>query len=113
MNVGEFLELKAKAKEIVTYQDVVIAFPDLPALNGDWNTHPLSKIFERLDQEDAQKKRPFRTSLVVRKDKQKRMPGNGFFEALERLKGICCRNEAARESAWITELNNVYNFPWP
>lgn len=113
MTVGKFLELKAKAGKIVTYQDVINAFPNLPALNGNWNSHPLCKIFEDLDQEDKQKNRPFRTSLVVRQDANNKMPGNGFFDALERLKGIHCRNQTERESAWITELNDAHKFPWP
>jgi hypothetical protein len=113
MTVGDFLESKAKARQIVTYQDVITAFPHLPELQGNWNAHPLARIFEALDQEDAQKGRPFRTSLVVKKDENNKMPGNGFFEALERLKGVTCRNDAARQSAWITELNGAHQFPWP
>ena len=113
MTIGIFLETVAKAQRVVTYQDVVSSFNYLPPLKGNWNAHPLSAIFETLDQEDAYKKRPFRTSVVVKKDAANRMPGAGFFDALERLKGIVCRNEAARQQAWIAELNAAHGFAWP
>lgn len=113
MTIGDFLELQCKAKKVVTYQEVVNAFPDLPHLQGDWNNHPLCGIFETLDQKDARMKRPFRTSVVVKADKQNQMPGSGFFEALERLNKISCKNNQARQAAWITELNAAHNFPWP
>lgn len=113
MNVSSFLEATAKSGKPVTYQDVITAFPSLPPLDGAWNAHPLSRIFEALDQEDAQKKRPFRTSVVIKKDKLSQQPGQGFFEALERLKGIKCRNDAARQSAWIAELKAAFAFTWP
>ncbi len=112
MSIGTFLESAAKAKRLITYQEVVNKF-SLPPLEGNWNTHPLSKSFETLDQEDATKNRPFRTSVVVRKDKNNQMPGMGFFEALERLKNIKCLNDKAREKAWVNELNAAFGFKWP
>jgi hypothetical protein len=78
-----------------------------------WNAHPLSRIFEALDQEDALKNRPFRTSVVIKKDKQSPQPGAGYFEVLARLKGIKCLNEASRQQAWITELNAAHAYNWP
>ena len=112
MSIGTFLESVARSKQLVTYQEIVTKFSLLP-LHGNWNSHPLSQIFETLDQEDANKKRPFRTSVVVHTDKNNMIPGNGYFEALERLKSTPCRNEAARQAAWITELNAAYSFNWP
>lgn len=61
MNVGPFLEATAKAGKVVTYQEVITACPPLPLMDGAWDSHPLSKIFEALDQEDARMQRPFRT----------------------------------------------------
>ena len=112
MPIGQHLETVAKAGNWITYQDLINSFPVLlPALNGAWAAHPLSKIFETLDQQDAQNNRPFRTSVVVNKSTGK--PGGGYFEALERLKGIRCLNDTARDAAWITELNAAYAYPWP
>lgn len=111
MTIGTMLENVARLQQVVTYQDVVTNF-NLPPLEGNWNSHPLSAIFEQLDQEDANKNRPFRTSVVVKKDKNNQMPGGGFFEALERLKGIACRNEIARQQAWINELNAAHSYAW-
>lgn len=113
MTVGPFLEATAKSQGVVTYQDVINACPPLPPFDGAWNAHPLSRIFETLDQEDAQKKRPFRTSVVIKKDRLSRQPGQGFFEALDRLKGIKCLNDADRQKAWIAELKAAHAFSWP
>lgn len=112
MSIGSFLEEIAKAKKLVTYQEVVDRF-QLPPLQGNWNSHPLSQAFEALDQEDASKQRPFRTAVVVRKDKSNQMPGNGFFEALERLKSVPCRNAIDRQKVWVSELNSAHAFNWP
>lgn len=112
MPIGQHLETVARARNCITYQNLINAFPILlPPFDGAWPAHPLSQIFEALDQDDAQNKRPFRTSVVVNKATGK--PGYGYFEALERLKGIKCLNDTARDSAWITELNAAYAYPWP
>lgn len=113
MSVGSFLEATAKSKKVVTYQDVINTDPKLPSLDGAWSSHPLSKIFETLDQEDALKNRPFRTSVVVKKDKNNQMPGDGFFEALNRLKKISSTTAADKQRVWVAELNAAHAFPWP
>ena len=113
MSVGTFLEATAKSKKVITYQDVINTDPKLPALDGAWKSHPLSKIFETLDQEDTLKKRPFRTSVVVKKDKKNQMPGGGFFEALERLKGVSSATASDKQRVWVAELNAAHAFPWP
>jgi hypothetical protein len=41
------------------------------------------------------------------------MPGDGFFEALERLKHIVCRNDDDRQRAWVTELKAAHDYHWP
>lgn len=110
MTIGAYLESVAKAHRLVTYQEVIRTCPTLPALDGAWSAHPLSKVFESLDQEDASLNRPFRTSVVVSKAKGE--PGAGFFEALQRLKGINCVNAHQRQAAWIAELNAAHAYSW-
>ena len=112
MPIGPRLEAVAKARRVITYQDLINDFPSLlPPLNGAWSAHPLSRIFESLDQDDALHRRPFRTSVVVTKANGE--PGGGYFEALQRLKGITCLNASARQAAWIAELNAAHAFQWP
>lgn len=112
MPVGRHLEAVAKARGLITYQQRINAFPTLlPPLDGVWSAHPLSRIFEALDQDDDLHHRPFRTSVVVAKSSGE--PGGGYFEALQRLKSINCLNAAARQVAWIAELNAAHAFAWP
>ena len=112
MPIGSYLETVAKSHSLITYQELINAFPKLlPCLDGAWSAHPLSGIFETLDQDDVLNKRPFRTSVVV--SKATREPGGGSFKALQRLKGITCLNAAARQAAWIAELNAAHAYPWP
>jgi hypothetical protein len=108
--VGKFLEQKLKQKRTTNYRVVASHF-GLPEFNGAWASHPLSSIFEILDQQDAQANRPFRTSVVV--GVSNNSPGPGLYEALERLKGIPDpQTSTAREQIWINELNAAYCFPW-
>jgi hypothetical protein len=112
MPIGPHLEAVSKARRLTTYQDLVSAFPTiLPALDGAWSAHPLSRIFEVLDQDDALHGRPFRTSVAFAKATGE--PRGGYFEALGRLKGVNCQNAAARQAAWIAELNAAHAFAWP
>lgn len=112
MPIGPHLQTVAKAKKVITYQDLIRAFPALlPPLDVPWPAHPLSRIFETLDQDDAFNHRPFRTSVVVNKATGE--PGNGYFETLHQLKGINCLNAVARQAAWIAELNATHVFNWP
>lgn len=111
MPIGPHLEAVAKARRVITYQDLINAFPSLPPLDWAWPAHPLSRIFESLDQDDALHHRPFRTSVVVTKANGE--PGDGYFDALQRLKGVTCLNASARQAAWIAELNAAHAYPWP
>jgi hypothetical protein len=111
--IGDFLEavLKAKPHQVANYGQLATKF-GLPDLDGAWRSHPLSQIFEVLDQEDALAGRPFRTSVVV--GVVSNSPGPGFFEALERLKGIPDPKTAkARETLWLKELAAANSYPWP
>jgi len=107
--IGQYLEQLAKNKKTIFYSDLVAHF-SLPSLKGAWSSHPLSEIFETLDQQDTIQNRPFRTSVVITKEGN--MPGNGFFEALFRLKNIRTTNDLQRMSVFTAELNNAFSHPW-
>lgn len=109
--IGAYLEGLAKLRKIVNYGQLVSHF-GLPQLDGAWVAHPLSGIFDVIDQQDAIAKRPFRTALVV--GVTSGFPGAGFFEALEKLKGIQDpRTPMAREALWVSELSATHNYQWP
>ncbi|WP_157198052.1 hypothetical protein [Methylomonas sp. DH-1] len=111
--VGSHLEriLKARPQRTTNYGAIAQAF-SLPDFDGAWSSHPLSEIFEVLDQQDANARRPFRTSVVT--GKVSNAPGPGFYEAMQRLKGIPDPvTQSAREQLWISELNEAYAYPWP
>lgn len=109
--IGAVLEATAKDHRVMNYGRLAEQF-NLPPLDGAWSAHPLSSIFEVLDQEDAAANRPFRTSVVVAVETN--TPGSGYFEALERLKNILDPGTpAARDALWADELQAAYNYPWP
>ena len=108
--IGQYLESIARQSQIVTYGQLVQRF-DLPPLDGAWAAHPLAQIFDLIDQQDAKAERPFRTSVVVGQGSN--MPGAGFFEALERFKGIEVNsNPDDRLAIWMSELNSAYAYGW-
>jgi hypothetical protein len=107
--VGLFLEEKARNRRTVYYSDIVAHF-GLPPMDGLWASHPLSRIFEFLDREDAMSNRPFRSAVVI--SKKRDMPGNGFFEALERFRGIQTSNEQQRLEAFRNERDATFGYPW-
>ncbi len=108
--VGSYLEQKLKGGKTVTYQEIVSHFGLLP-LNGLWSSHPLSNIFEVIDQQDANASRPFRTSAVV--SKELNSPGDGFYDALGRLKGISIpKTKNGKEVLWTRELNAAFSHKW-
>jgi hypothetical protein len=111
--VGSYLEsrLKSRPHKPATYSEIATNF-GLPNFDGAWAAHPLSAIFEVLDQQDANANRPFRTSVVIGINSN--APGPGLYEALERLKSIPDpKTKTAREQLWISELNAAYIYPWP
>lgn len=109
--IGALLESVAKGKGQIHYSRIVEQF-GLPSLDGAWNSHPLSQIFEVLDRQDAAAGRPFRTSVVVSIDSNR--PGNGFYEALQRLKNIPDpRTPAARDIVWAREMQAAHSYNWP
>jgi hypothetical protein len=107
--VGNFLEQKIQQRAVTNYGEVALHF-GLPEFNGAWAAHPLSEIFEVIDQQDANANRPFRTSIVI--SATTNSPGAGFYEALVRLKNIKPVITKMRETVWMQELNAAYNYQW-
>ncbi len=103
--VGSFLEQKAKLGNPINYTDVVNAFPDCPCLSGSWHGHPLCPIFGILDEEDHAANRPWRTALVVCKGENR--PGNGFFEAIARLRGTVTED---KDAIWTHEYERLIDY---
>ena len=104
-DVREILVDVARKRGLITYGALVNAL-GLPLMDGAWAAHPLSKIFETLDQEDAKAQRPFRTTVVVKESDQ--TPGGGYYEALDRLKGIQARNALRKLEVFTRELKALY-----
>lgn len=106
--IGTVLAETAKKHKTINYSTLCNMFA-LPPMDGLWNGHPLSEIIEQVDLEDAQKNRPFRSSVLVTKEHHK--PGQGLFEALERMKGI--KNvKKEHEKIWMDELAAAYAYKW-
>lgn len=108
--VGSYLEKVIKRGDKTSYS-MVASYFGLPEFDGAWAVHPLSKIFDVLDQQDANANRPFRTSAVI--GVKSNSPGPGFYEALARLKGVPDpKTPEAREKLWIEELKAAYRYSW-
>src|SRR5437773_511663 len=95
--VGRFLEERARkaGKEAVIFYNDIAAHFAMPEVDERWQQHPLCKLFDVLDHEDARERRPFRTALVV--SREKNMPGQGFFKTAASLRSPCPRIETELE----------------
>ena len=107
--LARFLEDKARRKRTIYYSELVTQF-GLPPLDGAWVGHPLERAFDALDREDAKAQRPFRTSMVI--SKEKNMPGDGYFKALFEFKGISAKSEKQRVEAFSRELSAAMSYKW-
>ena len=107
--LAKYLEDRARRRRTVYYSELVEQF-GLPPLDGAWIGHPLERAFDALDREDAEKQRPFRTSMVI--SKEKNMPGDGYFKALAELKGIHTKSDNQRLEAFSKELSAAMNYKW-
>jgi hypothetical protein len=108
-DIGDFLEDRARSlgeDAPLFYSDLAAHF-GLPPITDAWFTHPLSGMFEQLDQEDEQLARPFRTALVISKERS--IPGEGFFKALVRIRGLRPppRTEHDKMRLYLSELSNL------
>ena len=99
--LGQHLEGIAKKGRPIYYADLVTQF-NLPPLDGAWTSHPLCAAFGHLDREDAEAKRPFRTSVVIAKELNR--PGDGFFKSLFELKRISAKSENQKMEIFLREL---------
>ena len=101
-DLASFLEATIKRSAPITYTDVVNHFKDLPQLTGNWLAHPLCPMFGELDEEDHARGFPFRTAIVMAKERN--MPGPGFFNTMSRLRQRKIL-EKDKQSIWISELS--------
>jgi hypothetical protein len=86
-DVAQYLEEHLRTfrgDSLLQYGDLITAFDDLPPLDEKWLSHPLCRIFDELDREDAALGRPFRTAIVV--SKEEHLPGDGFFKVYAKYK---------------------------
>jgi hypothetical protein len=79
----------------VIFYNKLTAMFGLPDVDERWQQHPLCKIFDLLDHEDARERRPFRTALVISRDKNR--PGQGFFNTVKTLRPGSPRLETEME----------------
>lgn len=107
--LAKFLEDKARRKRTIYYSELATQF-GLPPLDGAWVGHPLARAFDALDREDAEAGRPFRTSMVI--SREKNMPGDGYFKSLSQLKGVHAKSEKQRLEVFSQELSAAMNHKW-
>jgi hypothetical protein len=103
------LEGVAKSGRPITYGALVRRF-NLPQVTEAWSAHPLCAAFDRLDREDAEANRPFRTSVVINQTLNR--PGDGFFKSLFELKHISARSEEQKMAAFLREVQAAKIYPW-
>ena len=107
--LARYLEERARTGQPVYYGEVASHFGIREDLHP-WINNPLCQAFGKLDEEDAVKKRPFRTSMVIARKND--MPGQGFFTSLRDLKGITTNNQMEQEAVFIQEINAAMAYPW-
>jgi hypothetical protein len=107
--VGEFLEERVRRlgeNAPIFYGDLANHL-SLPPVTNAWSEHPLCAIFDQLDEDDAKHNRPFRTALVI--SRERNMPGEGFFKTYLRLHSQIQppKTEAAKMRLYVDELNRL------
>ena len=107
--LATYLEDLARTGKPTTYESIAARF-GLPPLDGVWNAHPLSRAFDTLDREDAEARRPYRTSLVI--SKTRNMPGPGYFASLAALKGVRPNKKKDEAAIFLEELKAATEYPW-
>ena len=110
--IGDFLVERAKLSRDeapIFYNDLANKF-GLPPVDKFWATHPLCQMFDTLDREDASNKRPFRTALVV--SRERGIPGQGFFNTLQQLRNLKhpLKDELEQRRVWQNEFDQVIAF---
>jgi hypothetical protein len=107
--IRTFLEDRARQGDPIFYNDLAKRF-QLPPVTEAWFSHPLCELFGTFDREDHEKGRPFRTALVVSRDKG--IPGEGFFKTLNALRGTPypIRDELKKIKLWKEEFDRLVSF---
>lgn len=113
--IGEFLEQRAMLPPNdapIFYNDLAAHF-GLPPVDKFWASHPLCRIFDTLDREDAANDRPFRTALVV--SRERGIPGQGFFNTLCELRHLPqnLKDEVKQRLVWTEEFYRLIAFYRP
>ena len=107
--VGAFLEERVRrlGDDAPIFYGELAAHLSLPPVTDAWFTHPLCSIFEQLDIEDAKLGRPFRTALVISRERS--MPGDGFFKTYLQLHPNVRppKNDHDKMRLYLDELNGV------
>jgi hypothetical protein len=102
--VRAFLEIGAKRRIPITYQELAKALQILPL----HSIHRVTEALERLMEEDAAAERPFIAALAVSKARSG-LPAPGFFDCARRLGRFA--GDADGQDAWsfhTAELNSVF-----
>ena len=112
--VGAFLEERVRrlgGSAPIFYGDLA-AHLSLPPVTDAWSAHPLCGIFEQLDVDDARLDRPFRTALVISRERS--MPGEGFFQTYLRLHPNIRppKTDHDKMRLYLDELNRVLSHSW-
>lgn len=107
--IGAFLEERVRqlgGNAPVFYSDLAAHF-GMPPVTEAWSAHPLCGILGQLDEEDARLRQPFRTTLVI--SKERNMPGDGFFKTYLGLNPHVRppKTDNDKMNLFVTELNRV------
>ncbi len=107
--IGPFLEERARQGSPIFYNDLATLF-GLPPVGEAWLAHPLCELFGSLDTQDHASGRPFRTALVVSREKS--IPGEGFFKTLNALRGTRypLRDDLEKIRLWKEEFDRLIAF---
>lgn len=111
--VANFLEGRAKT---FTHDTAPISYGNLaselgfPKVDQNWLAHPFCGIFDALDMQDVEEKRPLRTALVY--SLERNIPGEGFFKTIARLRGSNRPETDFLKQAqlWTQELNRLLDY---
>jgi hypothetical protein len=110
--VARYLESRAKKHGLngVVYYNKLASDLGLPPVTDAWLSHPLSGIFDELDNEDDGLKRPFRTALVI--TEKTKFPGDGFWAMALRLRSPKKTKFSEKEMLifYTTELQDLAKF---
>lgn len=88
----------ARKRGLIAYSDLI---RDVPEIEGPLS-HALAEMLGEIGQRCHSEGLPLLSALVVNKDKG--IPGPGFFEAAVRLKLLTSSNAQARDEFWLRQV---------